>query len=129
VTEDHQGAPGLAHGGLLSSAMDEILGMLGHVTRMACVTARLEVDFRRPVPVGTVLHLAARVDGVAGRKLYGSAEGRLGGADGLVAVRAKGLFVQVPLAHFAEHGRSEDVAAVNQDPSLVSHIGEYTVGP
>ena len=28
VTADHQGAPGLAHGGLLTAAFDETLGML-----------------------------------------------------------------------------------------------------
>jgi acyl-coenzyme A thioesterase PaaI-like protein len=129
VTEDHQGAPGLAHGGLLASALDEILGMLGHLTRMSCVTARLETDFRRPVPVGTVLYLASRADAVAGRKLYASGEGHLGAPDGPVAVRARALFVQVGLEHFVEHGRSAEIDAISRDPSLITHIGDYTVNP
>ncbi|MDT3441852.1 PaaI family thioesterase [Pseudofrankia sp. BMG5.37] len=128
VTEHHQGAPGLAHGGLLASALDEILGMLGHLTRMSCVTARLETDFRRPVPVGSTLHLRSRADGVAGRKLYASAEGRLDATDGPVAVRARALFVQVGLEHFAEHGRAEELEAVARDPHLIS-IPDYTVNP
>ncbi|OHV37001.1 MULTISPECIES: PaaI family thioesterase [Pseudofrankia] len=128
VTEHHQGAPGLAHGGLLASALDEILGMLGHLTRMSCVTARLETDFRRPVPVGTTLHLRSRADGVAGRKLYASAEGCLGAPDGPVAVRARALFVQVGLEHFAEHGRAEELEAIVRDPGLVS-VPDYPVNP
>ena len=53
VTEHHQGAPGLAHGGLLTAAVDEILGSLNWLLAGPAVTGRLECDFRRPVPVGT----------------------------------------------------------------------------
>ena len=74
------------------------------------VTARLEVDFRRPVPVGSVLHIDARIVGQSGRKVYTRAEGRLG-ADGPIALTASALFLQVPLEHFVEHGRPEDVQA------------------
>jgi hypothetical protein len=45
VTENHQGAPGLAHGGLLSLAFDEALGKLMWLIRSPAVTARLETDF------------------------------------------------------------------------------------
>lgn len=45
VTLDHQGAPGLAHGGLLSLAFDEALGKLMWLIRAPAVTARLETDF------------------------------------------------------------------------------------
>jgi len=38
VTEDHQGAPGLAHGGLLSLAFDEALGKLMWLIRTPAVT-------------------------------------------------------------------------------------------
>ena len=42
VTENHQGAPGLAHGGLLSLAFDEALGKLMWLIRSPAVTGRLE---------------------------------------------------------------------------------------
>lgn len=104
VTEEHQGAPGLAHGGLLACAFDEALGAcVGNLLRVPAVTGSLETDFRRPVPVGSTLHIAARLDGVAGRKIYTSADGRLDAADGPVAVRARGLFVTVGMEHFREH--------------------------
>jgi acyl-coenzyme A thioesterase PaaI-like protein len=110
VTDVHQGAPGLAHGGLLGTAFDEALGALNWLLLVPAVTARLEVDFRRPVPVGSVLHIDARIVGQDGRKVYTRAVGRLG-EHGPVALTASALFLQVPLEHFSAHGRSADVAA------------------
>lgn len=57
VTENHQGAPGLAHGGLLSLAFDEALGKLMWLIRTPAVTGRLETDFLLPVPMGRTLLL------------------------------------------------------------------------
>jgi len=110
VTDVHQGAPGLAHGGLLSTALDEALGALNWLLLVPAVTARLEVDFRRPVPVGSVLHIDARIAGIDGRKVYTRAVGRLG-EDGPVVLTASALFLQVPLEHFLDNGRKQDVDA------------------
>ncbi len=115
VSEHHQGAPGLAHGGLLAAAFDESLGALNWLLRHPAVTGRLETDFRRPVPVGSTLFIAAEVVGVAGRKVYTRAVGRLDAEDGPVAVTAAALFVQVPLQHFVAHGRADDVARARAD--------------
>lgn len=112
VGEGHQGAPGLAHGGLLAAAFDETLGSLAALYRVPAVTGKLETDFRKPVPVGSTLYITARADGITGRKIYSSAEGRLDAPDGPVAVRARALFVVVGVEHFLAHGRREDVKAV-----------------
>jgi acyl-coenzyme A thioesterase PaaI-like protein len=101
VTTDHQGAPGLAHGGVLASAFDEALGYLLGVLHQPAVTGRLEVDYLRPVPVGSTLVIHAECTGVDGRKIYTRAMGRI---DGRLAVRAQGLFIAVPIEHFAQHG-------------------------
>ncbi|WP_306999230.1 PaaI family thioesterase [Amycolatopsis thermophila] len=117
VTRAHQGAPGLAHGGLLACAFDEALGSaVGNLLRRPAVTGKLETDFLRPVPVGTTLFIAARVDGVAGRKIYASADGHLDSADGPVALRARGLFVQVGLEHFTNHGDPDALSKFTQQP-------------
>ena len=39
VTEHHQGAPGLAHGGLLTAAFDDALGSLNWLLTAPAVTA------------------------------------------------------------------------------------------
>lgn len=129
VTEAHQGAPGLAHGGLLACAFDEALGnAVGNLLRRPAVTGKLETEFVRPVAVGSTLHIVARLDGVAGRKIYATAEGRLNEPTGPVAVRARALFVQVQLSHFTTYGRQEDVRAVVEDPSLIRHR-RYEINP
>ena len=128
VSEHHQGAPGLAHGGLLAAAFDEALGSLNWLLRRPAVTGRLETDFRRPVPVGSVLYIDAEVRGQAGRKVYTRARGALDAPDGPVAVTAAALFVQVPLTHFTTHGRPEDVAQARADVAAGAVRG-YEVNP
>lgn len=102
VTEKHQGSPGLAHGGLLATAMDEILGTAAWYLGRMAVTGRLETDYRLPVPIGTVLHLKGWCTGVEGRKIYLKGEGRIGAPDGPIAVQAAALFLEVSREHFLE---------------------------
>lgn len=100
VGEHHQGAPGLAHGGVISAAVDEGMGYLLWLVQSPAVTAHLEIDYRRPVPVGSRLELEGRVDRMEGRKIYASMEGRV---DGVVAVEAKALYLSVGIEHFVPH--------------------------
>ncbi|WP_217237425.1 PaaI family thioesterase [Streptomyces sp. AC555_RSS877] len=129
VQPAHQGAPGLAHGGVLTSALDETLGSLNWLLRTIAVTGRLETDFVRPVPVGTTLHLQAEVTAVAGRKIYSTATGRVGGPDGPVAVRAEALFIEVKVDHFVENGRQEEIRAAMEDPDQVRRARAFEVNP
>lgn len=107
VGEHHQGAPGLAHGGVLAAAVDEVMGASNWLLMKPAVTARLEVDFCSPVPVGHTVRLTAAIVGQSGRKVYTVADART--AAGPV-LRARGLFLQVDAEHFRRHGRAADVA-------------------
>lgn len=130
VTENHQGAPGLAHGGLLSLAFDEALGKLMWLLRAPAVTARLETDFLLPVPIGTTLFITARITGQDGRKVYSEAEGRLNAPDGPIAVRAASLFIVVPMKHFIENAPAEYIAAIKANPELLSFVDpEFNINP
>ena len=115
VTEDHEGAPGLAHGGLLTAALDETQATLLWVLRMPAVTARLETDFLAPVPVGAIVRIEARCVGLADRKIFTSAQGLLvsrhGDSEGVLAIRSSALFVTVPVEHFTAFGRADLVEA------------------
>ncbi len=113
ATRDHQGAPGLAHGGVLTAVLDEVLGSLNWLIGVPAVTARLEVDFRRPVPVGSELVLDGRITGVQGRKVFMAAEARF--TDGTVALSAAAVFVSVPLQHFLTHGNANEVREALDD--------------
>ena len=130
VTENHQGAPGLAHGGLLSLAFDEALGKLMWLIRAPAVTARLETDFLKPVPMGTTLHITARITGQVNSKVYTAAEGRLGGPDGEIAVRAAALFVIVPMSHFLENAPKEYLEHIAKTPEILAFVDpEFEINP
>ena len=130
VTENHQGAPGLAHGGLLSLAFDEALGKLMWLLRAPAVTARLETDFLSPVPIGSTLFISARITGQQGRKVYSEAEGRLNAPDGPLAVRAASLFIIVPMKHFLENAPAEYIAAIKANPELLSFVDpDFNINP
>ncbi|KAF4410705.1 MULTISPECIES: PaaI family thioesterase [Streptomyces] len=129
VKAAHQGAPGLAHGGVLATALDETIGSLSWVLRTIAVTGRLETDYVLPVPVDTELHLDARVTAVHGRKIYGTATGRIGAPDGPVAVRANALFIEVKVDHFIENGRDTEIRAALEDPDQVRVARAFEVNP
>jgi acyl-coenzyme A thioesterase PaaI-like protein len=102
VTEHHQGAPGLAHGGVVAAAVDEGMGYLLWLVQSPAVTAHLEIDYRRPVPVGSRLELEGHVERVEGRKIFASMQGHVNGD---LAVEAKALYLKVEVEHFIPHAQ------------------------
>lgn len=129
ITHAHQGAPGLAHGGVIATALDEAMGVVTRLLRLPVVTVRLEVDYRRPVPVGTTLHIRSRITGQRGRKVYTEAFGHLGAADGPIAVEAAALFLQVPLEHFLDHGNAEVLQEAIEERRRTGVTWEGEVNP
>jgi uncharacterized protein (TIGR00369 family) len=53
--EYHQGWPGLVHGGIIATLLDEAMGYVTWFKGLECVTAKLEVRIRCTVPVGSQL--------------------------------------------------------------------------
>ncbi len=130
VTENHQGAPGLAHGGLLSLAFDEALGKLMWLLRAPAVTARLETDFLKPVPMGSTLHISATITGQVNRKVYTKALGRLNSADGPIVVRAAALYVIVPMEHFLNNAPKEYLEHISKTPEILAFVDpDFEINP
>jgi len=94
----HQGTPGLAHGGAVAALFDEALGIAVHVTGVPAVTARLEVNYRRPFVLGRRHLVEARIDRREGRKYY--VNGTVYDEQGVLVADAVGLFIAVPVKHF-----------------------------
>jgi len=122
VTDNHQGAPGLAHGGLLSLAFDEALGKLMWLIRTPAVTGRLETDFLMPVPIGTTLFIEAKITGQAGRKIYTAASGRIGSITGPIAVKAAAIFISVPMSHFINNMNIDFQEHLKKHPELMEFV-------
>ncbi|MBM3462940.1 MAG: PaaI family thioesterase [Armatimonadetes bacterium] len=89
-----QGPPGHAHGGSLSTVLDECMGAAAWISGHPVVCVSLTVNFRNLVPLGSELEMEASVERVDGRKVYAS--GRLTHPDGQVMAEASGLFLEIP---------------------------------
>lgn len=96
-----EGAPGLAHGGAVATVLDDVLGTVLLAHRRPAVTARLTVNYVRPVVLGRQLQAEAWLVGFEGRKAR--VAGFLVDASSVVA-EAEALFVCVPAAHFEAAG-------------------------
>jgi acyl-coenzyme A thioesterase PaaI-like protein len=94
--ERFQGFPGVVHGGVVAAVLDEAAGravMAGAPTRFM-YTAKLEVSYRQPTPVGVLLQLTGRVSRLRGRLARATAELRL--PDGTLTADAEALLAEVP---------------------------------
>jgi acyl-coenzyme A thioesterase PaaI-like protein len=58
----HTGPPGFAHGGTSASMCDQMLGVAAWTRGFQGFTRRIEVTFRRPVPLYTELEVVAWVE-------------------------------------------------------------------
>lgn len=88
-----QGPPGHAHGGAMAALLDEAMGAVTYLWRgRALLTARLEVDFRHPLPVPSGALVEAQVLRDEGRKLITRAT--LLTAARVEVAQAQGLYVE-----------------------------------
>lgn len=96
-----QGGPGVIHGGLLSTAFDEVMGTSPLLLRMPVVTGHLEIDYAKPIPLGSTVQFTGEILGGVRRKVYTRAVAHLGDPQEPVAA-AHGLFIAIDLEkHFA----------------------------
>lgn len=92
--DEHQSYPGVMHGGLITSMLDEIIGRTAIAMNLWCMTAELKVRFKKPVPIGTMLKLKGEITKSTGRLLEGRGEIRL--PDGSLAVEATATYLRIP---------------------------------
>jgi acyl-coenzyme A thioesterase PaaI-like protein len=89
----YEGPPGYVHGGMSSLLMDQLLGAAAIGARLWGMTARLELDYRRPVPLHTPLVLRARVTESAGRTCLVTGTIATAGSPDAALVEGRGVFV------------------------------------
>jgi uncharacterized protein (TIGR00369 family) len=92
--EQHQGWPGVVHGGIVSSLLDETLGRAAALTGRWTMTARLEVRFRRPLKLHEPAEVSAEMVNQGGRAI--SARGEVRTETGTLIAEAEALMVRVP---------------------------------
>jgi acyl-coenzyme A thioesterase PaaI-like protein len=96
--EEHQGFPGIIHGGIVASVLDEALGRTSILAERPewTMTGRLEIRYRRYVPYGQLLRVRAFL-GMQRRKML-QATGVLTLADdeNTILAEAQGAFLALP---------------------------------
>jgi acyl-coenzyme A thioesterase PaaI-like protein len=125
----HEGGPGIAHGGIVAAVLDDLFGFLLYRLGFAMVTVRLEIDYRRPIVLDVEYGGAARIESREGRKVWCS--GELLDGEGSVMAQARGLFLRVGAEHFARAGGTRGAAAVDRwrEAGREGDAGPGPVGP
>ncbi len=105
-TVAQQGPPGYVHGGASAAVLDEAMGAAVWQAGFRALAVNLNVDYRRPIPLGEPVTVVARLSDREGRAIPARGEIRL--SDGTVAVVARGIFVEAPQLFSAENRQSLD---------------------
>lgn len=71
---EHQGYAGVTHGGIIATLLDEAMLKLCWELGIPAVTARLEVEIKRPAPVGEELRVRGWIVKDRGRAVEAEAE-------------------------------------------------------
>lgn len=101
VRRDVCGYPSTVHGGLTAAIVDETFGGLytallttGNLgATLPGLTARLELDYKRKIPSGTVLLVTAELESVEPRKVWMKATVSNGSPRGATFATGRALFV------------------------------------
>jgi uncharacterized protein (TIGR00369 family) len=88
-----EGPPGHAHGGIIATLLDEAMSKANRQFGVLAMTRQMEVEYLKPVPLGTRLLLTGRHTRSSDRKHR--CEAQIENEDGVVLARAKGLFIAV----------------------------------
>ncbi len=93
VPDHYQGYPGVVHGGIVTTLMDEVIGrvLMTEDPIRFMFTAKLTTRYRRPVPTGKPIRIVGRVIKDRGRMAEAKAE--LFGPDGELLAEAEGVMV------------------------------------
>lgn len=96
IPDRYQGYPGVVHGGIIAAILDEVTGrvfMQGDANRFM-VTAKLDLRYRKPVPVGQDLIVKSRAIRDNGR--IAQAAGEILNLAGETLAEAEAFYVQPP---------------------------------
>jgi len=96
-----EGWEGIAHGGIVSTILDEVMAWALVEHDVWGVTARMRVDFRRPVPIGRRIRAEGRVT-EANRRVVRAAGVIRDAEDHTELARAEATFVAAPDARKQE---------------------------
>ena len=96
VPDVYQSYPGIVHGGIVASMLDEVVGRVAMIDdhHHFMMSVKLEVKYRHPVPTETPLRIVGRIVKLRGR--LGKAVGEIRLPDGAIAAESAMTLADVP---------------------------------
>jgi uncharacterized protein (TIGR00369 family) len=91
VPKAFEGHPGILHGGVIATLLDEAMSKAIRVLGTPSVTRKMEIEFLLPVPSGAPLRIEGSVVRSQGRRHW--TEAVILDAEGTTLASAKGLFI------------------------------------
>ena len=89
----YQGYAGILHGGIASTLLDEVMAwQLIKINKIMAVTVRMEVKFRKPVPIGQKIIIKASYDHC--ERNFHFVKGEIRSEDGKLLVSSTGVFAE-----------------------------------
>lgn len=96
IDDRFQGYPGIVHGGILATVLDEAVGRVAMIGdhHHFMMTVKLTAQYRHPVPLNTELKVEGKIIKLRGR--LGKAQGEIILPDGTVACDAELTLANMP---------------------------------
>ncbi len=91
-----EGFPGVVHGGILASLLDETLARTALLYQQWVMTGRLEIRFRRPARVGQLLRVTAWAEQRRARMVMARGQIALAEDPSVVVAEGQGTFLPYP---------------------------------
>lgn len=87
------GGAGFAHGGVIAILLDEVMGKISKLTEERAVTAELNIEYRKPVPLDAEIVVSGWQEEEKGRNRFRI--GEIHDGQGNLLARGRGRFVDV----------------------------------
>ncbi len=100
VANTFAGPPGLLHGGIIATLLDEAMSKAVRVHGLTAMTRQMEIDYLRPVPSATPIRIEGRLVRSEGRKHW--TEAKIVNEKSTILATAKGLFIEVRAGRVTE---------------------------
>lgn len=107
IREEFQGYPGISHGGILATILDEVVGRVAMINdhHRFMMTVNMKVQFRNPVPIDTPLCAQGKIVKLKGRLC--KAHGQILLPDGKVGCEAELTLADMPAEMASESTLSQ----------------------
>lgn len=84
----------------MAAILDEAMGISAWIAGHTVVAAKITIEYRKMLPLGTVTTVEAKVSSVNGKKVITS--GIIYDDTGSVYAESEGLFISIPIERFEE---------------------------